>query len=140
MIGSAEFSRLTSANYRVTSPATTEYNCIAWCSGDTEHWWQPGMFWPGVAPPDDFGIGVLERAFLELRYSDCGMNDGWEPGFERVALYGSGAFYTHAARQLSTGKWTSKLGRDVDIEHETPDDVAGGVYGEVVQIMKRVMQ
>jgi hypothetical protein len=38
---------------------------------------------------------------------------------------------------LPNGKWTSKLGRDVDIEHDTADDVAGGVYGEVVQIMKR---
>jgi hypothetical protein len=97
------------------------------------------VVWPCVAPADDYGIGVLERAFAELGYYDCGVNADFEPGFKKIALYGSGAFYTHAARQLATGKWTSKLGRDVDIEHDTPDDVASGVYGEVVQIMKRAV-
>jgi hypothetical protein len=38
---------------------------------------------------------------------------------------------------MPTGKWSSKLGKAEDIEHDTPDDVAGGVYGEVVQILKR---
>ena len=137
MIGGSSFPHLTAANHRVTSPATTDYNCIAWSAGDTQHWWQPGGFWPGASPADDFGIGVLERAFSELGYADCGSDDTLERGYEKVALYGSSAFYTHAARQLPTGKWTSKLGRDVDIEHETPDDVAGGIYGEVVQVMKR---
>ena len=140
MICGAEFPRLTAANHRITSPATTEYNCIAWCAGDIRHWWQPGLFWPCPTPGDDFGIGVLERAFIELGYVDCELNSSQEFGFEKVALYGSGAFYTHAARQLSNGAWTSKLGRDVDIEHETPDNVAGGTYGEVVQIMKRISE
>jgi hypothetical protein len=54
-----------------------------------------------------------------------------------VALYGTALTYTHAARQLPTGKWTSKLGKGEDIEHDTPEDVAGGVYGDVMQIMKR---
>ena len=54
-----------------------------------------------------------------------------ESGFEKVALYGSGFMYTHAARQLPDGRWTSKLGQKEDITHNTPDDVAGGVYGEV---------
>jgi hypothetical protein len=65
------------------------------------------------------------------------MDASLEPGFEKVALYGGGLLYTHAARQLPTGKWTSKLGKAEDIEHETPDDVAGGIYAEWVQVMKR---
>jgi hypothetical protein len=60
-----------------------------------------------------------------------------EPGFEKVVLYGSALLYTHAARQLPNGKWTSKLGALADIEHDTPEDVAGGVYGEVAGFMKR---
>ena len=40
------FPRLTTSNYRVTSPANGDYNCIAWSAGDTEHWWQPNVFWP----------------------------------------------------------------------------------------------
>src|SRR3954470_17955647 len=100
MIGGADFPRLTAANHRITSLATTDYNCIAWCAGDTQHWWQPGLYWPQNSPADDFGIGVLERAFAELGYTDCELNSLLETGYEKVALYGSGAFYTHAARQL----------------------------------------
>ena len=65
------------------------------------------------------------------------MNTTLETGFEKVAFYGGGMLYTHAARQLPHGKWTSKLGKGEDIEHDTPDDVSGGLYGEVVQLMKR---
>jgi hypothetical protein len=64
-------------------------------------------------------------------------DESLESGFEKVALYGSGAFYTHASRQLADGRWTSKVGRSEDIEHDSPGDVAGGVYGEVVRFMKR---
>jgi hypothetical protein len=38
---------------------------------------------------------------------------------------------------LSDGKWTSNFGKAEDIEHDTPDVVAGGIYGEVVEIMRR---
>ncbi len=131
-----DFPRLSDASHRITSPASPEYNCVAWSAGDNERWWQPGVFWPTASPPDDYGIGVLERAFMELDYEECRGGE-LEPGFEKVALYGSSLFYTHAARQLPSGKWTSKLGRSVDIEHDQPDDVAGGVYGEIVQFMKR---
>lgn len=135
---SDHFPRLTPANHRITSPATPEYNCVAWAAEDTEHWWQPGTYWlPKDWPEDDASLAALEQAFAVMGYADCSMDSHCEPGFEKVALYGSGFFYTHAARQLASGKWTSKLGMDVDIEHDTPEEVAGGVYGEVVEIMKR---
>lgn len=102
MISDPEFPRLTAANHRITSPATPNYNCIAWSAGDTDRWWQPGVYWPVKTPDDDFGIGILERAFEALGFVDC--NDGrLETGFEKVALYGSGLYYTHAARQLPSG-------------------------------------
>jgi hypothetical protein len=132
-----EFPRLTASNHRVTSPPDVNYNCIAWAATDTEHWWQPGRYWPMATPRDDFGIGVLEQAFRELGYEDCGIDDRLETGFEKVALYGSAVFYTHAAKQTVGGKWSSKLGKAEDIEHNTPDDVAGGVYGEVVEVLRR---
>ncbi|MCI0362089.1 MAG: hypothetical protein L0211_26710 [Planctomycetaceae bacterium] len=136
MIGSREFPRLTATNYRITSPATSDYNCIAWAASDTEHWWQPGVYWPISASIDDFGVNVLESALGVLGFEPCGDGQS-EVGFVKVAIYGSSLFYTHAARELPSGKWTSKLGRDVDIEHDTPSDVAGGLYGEVVRFMKR---
>jgi hypothetical protein len=43
----------------------------------------------------------------------------------------------HAARQLPTGRWTSKLGKAVDIEHDTPEGVTGPVYGAVVKFLRR---
>ena len=136
-ISSRDFPRLTASNHRLTSPPDVDYNCIAWVAGDTGHWWQPGLYWPAETPHDDFGIGVLEQAFRELGYEDCGIDDSLETGFEKVAIYGSATFYTHAAKQTYGGKWSSKLGKAEDIEHDTPDDVAGGIYGEVVELLKR---
>jgi hypothetical protein len=136
MISSPDFPRLTQQNHRITSAASPEYNCIAWSAGATDRWWQPGRYWPIESPPGDYGIGILERAFMALGFQDC-VDGSLEDGFAKVALYGSSLFYTHAARQLPSGKWSSKLGRSEDIEHDSPDDVAGGVYGELVQFMKR---
>ena len=138
MIVGKDFPRLTPQNHRVTSPPSIDYNCVAWSAEDTERWWQPGNYWPVQTPSDDYGFDVLARAFEALGYVPC---DDYrlEPGFEKVALYGSSPYYTHAARQLPDGRWTSKLGRSEDIEHETPDDLAGGVYGEILQFMKRAI-
>jgi hypothetical protein len=86
--------------------------------------------------PGEYGIGILVQVFEALGYEACA-DDRPEPGYEKVALYGSSLYYTHAARQLPDGRWTSKLGKAEDIEHDSPDDVAGGVYGEVVEFMKR---
>ena len=136
MFPNDEFPRLTDENHRVTSPASPDYNCVAWSAGDTEHWWQPGLYWPTAAAQDDFGIGALEQVFVALGYEDCPGSE-LEAAFEKVALYGSGLFYTHIARQLPSGAWTSKLGRSEDIEHDHANAVSGGLYGEVVQFMRR---
>ncbi len=44
----------------------------------------------------------------------------------------------HAARQLANGRWTSKLGRAEDIEHQL-HDLEGEVYGTVALLMKRLL-
>jgi hypothetical protein len=54
-----------------------------------------------------------------------------------VVLYDNTFLYTHAARQLSDEKRTSKLGKAEDIEHDTPEAVASGIHGEVVEITRR---
>lgn len=133
-----DFPRLTPDNHRITSPATTVYNCVAWAAEDVEHWWQPGIYWlPPDWPDDDFGLGALEQVFRQLGYATCDTGPGLEPGFVKVALYGTGLTYAHAARQLPNGKWTSKLGKGEDIEHDGPEDIAGGLYGEVKEIMMK---
>lgn len=130
------FPHLTEENHRDTSPDTPEYNCVAWAAGDPSRWWQPGRYWPIDVGPTEFGLSVLVEAFRSLGFEPC-PNGILEPGVEKVALYADALFYTHIARQLPDGKWTSKLGQAEDIEHGSPDDLAGGVYGQVAMFMRR---
>lgn len=129
--------RLTADNHVETSAATWQYNCIAWAAGSTDAWWWPvpGRYWPEDAPREE-SLTAFLAAFATLGYVPS-ISALLEPGTEKVALYASGEQPTHAARQLANGTWTSKLGPAIDIEHATPDAVAGGVYGEVVVILAR---
>ncbi len=129
--------RLTANNCRETSPAAWEYNCVAWAAGVTDAWWwpAPGRYWPANVPRDE-PLAAFLAAFATLGYAP-GASPALEPGVEKVALYAAQGVPTHAARQLPGGTWTSKLGPAVDIEHTTPEDVGGGVYGEVVAILSR---
>jgi hypothetical protein len=128
---------LNADNYRPTSPATWTYNCIAWAAGVTDSWWWPisGRFWPeGVAREETiaaFSAALSTVGFLSSTTADL------EPELEKVALFADGSTPTHAARQLPNGWWSSKLGPAIDIEHNTLDAVAGGVYAEVVAILCR---
>lgn len=130
------FPRLTKDNHEITSPKTIKYNCIAWAVSKTDRWWQPGVYWPVESSRDDHGIGNLIAAFKSLGYEECDHGE-LETGVEKLALYGSGLMYTHAARQLPDGRWSSKLGQLEDIVHTTVEAIAGNDYGEVVQFMKR---
>ena len=74
--------------------------------------------------------------FSALGYEPCA--DGiLEDGFEKVAIYQLLSQVTHMARQLSTGRWTSKIGDFEDIEHSNPSELEGDEYGTVVQYMRR---
>ena len=76
------------------------------------------------------------KAFGSIGFTACG-NANIEHGYEKVALYvDENGKPTHAARQLSSGRWTSKLGKIQDIEHEL-DGLTGEVYGVVAQVLKR---
>jgi hypothetical protein len=136
MLPESSFPRLSPENHRLASPPTLDYNCVAWAAGDTENWWQPGVYWPAAVPAKEYGLIVLEGVFKAMGFEPC-VDGHLEAGFEKVALYGDNVLYTHAARQLPSGRWTSKLGKGEDIEHDTPYDVAGGIYGEVAEILRR---
>ncbi|GJL77144.1 MAG: hypothetical protein NPINA01_01330 [Nitrospinaceae bacterium] len=136
-----EFPRLTNGNYTITSHRTKDYNCIAWSFEEITRWWWPDKYeqyyWPENVPR----VETLEsfiRAYQDIGYYPC-FNDNFERDFQKVAIFvDSNGAPTHAARQLSNGKWTSKLGDEVDIEHEL-EGVAGqkSPYGNVAQILKR---
>lgn len=105
----------------IASPPSVLYNCIAWAADDTTRWWWPGPEEISYWPPNVSRIETLEafvEAFATLGYKPCD-NDLLEPEFEKIAIFvDSKGEPTHAARQLPNGKWTSKLGRLEDVEHE----------------------
>ena len=60
------------------------------------------------------------------------------PGYWKIAIYARDDFPLHVARQLSNGRWTSKLGLKVDINHENLSCLEGGDLGYVAKIMRRL--
>lgn len=139
----AAFPKLRLDSFEITGNDDPDYNCIAWAAGDTSRNWWPlppgiavpptGSFWPDGAANDDT-LDAFIQAFGTLGYVPCDSPD-LEPGFEKVAIYVKSDIPTHAARQLSNGRWTSKLGRSERIEHDF-DALEGAIYGQIAQIMK----
>jgi len=132
---------LAAAGYQVTSPKDKSYNCVAWAvEGNCNRWWEPsngpGHFWPKSLPMTyNFAnyVGVFELAGYTL-CSDA----SFVKGFEKVAIFQdvSGEF-THVAKQLATGSWTSKLGKCEDIEHMTVDVLISTDYGKPAVYLHR---
>jgi len=91
--------------------------------------------WPDGIPREptvDALVQVFQAEGFQL--SD---NPALEVRFEKVAIYGRGHEYTHAARQLPDGTWTSKIGFLQDIVHATLDVLMSKEYGSVVRILKK---
>jgi len=141
MIPASAFPSLTSGNHRITSAASRHYNCIAWAAGEQESWWWPDPeqigFWPPVVPRVET-LAAFVSVFQGLGYEVC-KNAELEAGYEKVAIYALAGRPTHAARQLINGRWTSKLGRQEDIEHERAA-LDGPVYGTMARILRRSLR
>jgi hypothetical protein len=133
------FPGLRGAAYRITSPKSWAYNCVAWSAGDSAHRW-----WPSEDDRDHWPVGVareeslsgFQAAFFVLGYRQCDHAD-FEEGMEKVAIYADAQGNPlHVARQLASGRWTSKLGALEDIEHDL-HHLEGEHYGQVALVMKR---
>jgi len=125
--------------YTVTSPKSQEYNCFAWAAGDQNRWWQPTpedeFYWIENVPMEETLIAYI-KAYQTLGYKPCN-DETLEIGYEKIALYvNDEGIPVHAARQLASGMWTSKLGADEDIEHEL-DGLTGKRYGKIGQVLRR---
>ncbi|HEV2763302.1 MAG TPA: hypothetical protein VGV38_10040 [Pyrinomonadaceae bacterium] len=136
-----DFPGLAASGWRVTSEATSRYNCIAFALRDTGQWWEllnvpvRGYYWPpGVAQGDTVESWIEVYALHGFRPCEDARP---EEGFEKVALYEKDGEPTHVARQLEDGTWTSKLGEDEDIEHGTLEALEGDLYGRVTKLLKR---
>jgi len=131
------FPQLASEGYEIVGDPTEQYNCIAYAAGDTSRWWEhsENHHWPGYASRSN-SMESLKQVFLGLGFQPC--NDSrMEDGYQKVALYEQEGAWTHAAVQMPNGRWRSKMGRGPVIEHQSPQSLSGGIYGEPSTCMRR---
>lgn len=131
-----------------TSEATTDYNCHAWGMDENHRWWEPvapthpslpswiKVYWPPGVPLYDLSVANFERAYETCGFERC-IDGSRECDYEKIALYAKQGAVTHTARQLPSGRWTSKLGKDIDIMHPTVASLEASDYGAVVTYMRR---
>lgn len=129
-------------HFRITSPRTRDYNCLAWALSMNNKWMWPmenpdedDFYWPDGVPFNTRQETFIQ-AFQHEGFALCETAD-LEEGYEKIALYGYWGYAFHASRQLPSGLWTSKLGPEQDIQHGTPQSLEGDCYGKVFCYMKR---
>jgi hypothetical protein len=135
------FPSLLNQGYRRTSSPTFDYNCVAWALHDTTQWWEPDPYSQLFWPPDvarAYKISNYVKLFANRGYSICA-DETLEQGFEKVAIYTDGSTFKHVARQLTDGKWTSKLGEMDDITHASLDALSGQLYGKPSIFLKKAL-
>jgi len=144
--------------WRLRSPFSDSYQCIAWAACRTDHKWWPvhhtEFYWPPNLPkitPSPYPwipwpptpVDYLVQGFATLGYTSCDRRE-FEFGYQKVAIYANDGGATHMARQRFFGRgWLSKPGELEDIIHEDLSDIEGAMaatawqYGQVAQILKR---
>jgi hypothetical protein len=133
-----DFPRLRSGNYTPTSKPDPAYNCVAWAVGDLNNFWDDvgvvGYYWPaGVSSDTVSGWIEVFRIHGYIETDDYSLS----PEHEKVAIYVSDdGSPQHVTRQKASGRWTSKLGRGRDIEHDL-NALEGELYGKMAIIMRR---
>lgn len=135
----------------VSSPKDLCYNCVAWSLGIDTHWVEPYLdYGLAVAPwavwpnKDDRGssIEIYVKMFRGEGFVKAAKAN-LEPGFDKIVIYWDEATksFTHVARQMDNGQWWSKLGRESDVKHKSPDTLgptgSPAGYGKVWGYMKR---
>jgi hypothetical protein len=126
--------------FNITSPIDHSYNCLAWATQKKDVFMWPfnpmldGCAWPHHDESTE--LHNLFEFYKGFGFSEC---DTWEfdAKFIKISLYHIDGQFTHAARQLRSGLWTSKLGSSWDISHDTPFSIEGSVYGKVGGFMAK---
>ena len=134
------FPNLTKDNYKITSPDTKDYNCIAWAYGINNKTMWPGYldrYWPADCESTD-ELSTIIQLYLNDGYIRC-ENSDLEYGYQKVAIYATSEGPKHAARQLPSGKWTSKIGQREDIQHDDLQALDGQEYGKPVIFLKKAL-
>jgi hypothetical protein len=131
---------LTIGNHTPTSPQDRKYNCVSHSIFENliSYWPDQENHWPKsvtYAETVEAFVEFFQKAgFFEIPVFQV----IFEPGFEKIAIYADSGFPLHVARQLNSGRWTSKFGVLVDIEHEDLNCLEHGTFGHVVKVMKRI--
>jgi|SRR5271170_4394985 hypothetical protein len=139
MLSLFDYPALRQEGFEETSEADRAYNCIAWAADkDKKRWWwpsgAPNTYWPKQAPTK-VSLKSFTLAFKSIGYVPCN-NGEPEKGYEKIAVYALGNVPTHAARQLSNGKWTHKMGQNIDLTASLTA-TEGPKYGTVIRFFKR---
>lgn len=135
-----DFPLIDKKNHRVSSPATDDYNCWSYALGMDDRWCSPksenDSVWPqGIARSNTVETWI--SVFGLFGYTRCDSPDH-EKGVEKVAIYtDSRGRPIHAARQISSGQWTSKVGTCEDIIHKDLIALEGGRYGQAHHFLSR---
>lgn len=131
--------------FRKTSDFDGNYNCLCWALGRSDAFLFPAgnippYSWPpGI--PEEWSIAAIREIFLREGYTEGTNSVALEAGWEKVAFYVENVDSpTHFSRQLPNGKWTSKLGSHIDVEHDDLNCLEGVRYGRRAIILKRRKQ
>lgn len=121
----------------ISSPRTWKYNCVAWAIGIETEWFEPSP--AGVWPIAQNGISIADYVAFFAHHGFAQCADGkLVKGLDKIVLYADAkGDFLHVAKQLVSGKWSSKLGPESDVKHATPDLLVGSYYGNPVTYMSR---
>jgi hypothetical protein len=122
------FSRLRPGGFALIGPVDPNFNCIGHADGSEENCCVPESI-------DAYVQHFRAHGFVECYGPDSGS------GAPMVAIFAHGVRACHAALRID-GKWTSKIGGGVTIQHEL-DDLIGDrptEYGRIVRYMRKQRQ
>ncbi|HLX59807.1 MAG TPA: hypothetical protein VKX17_00870 [Planctomycetota bacterium] len=131
-----DFPALTNERYVKKSEPDDGYNCVAWVLGAKDVWIGPpgyGYNWPIPSPALTVENFVAFFEWHGFKRSDV---IAFQAGKETIAIYSSGGLFTHVAKLVKNGNWSSKLGEEMDCEHDLRA-VEGPFYGTVYLLMER---
>ena len=133
------FPKLRHTAWDLRSKADSQYNCVAYTLGDTINWWEPNpmgrCYWPPGLPRGDYSLQAYQTMFESLGYEVCFRGD-LESGYVKIAIFAKQGRFSHVCLQRESGVWTSKLGRDDDIDHPL-DALSGSVYGNPTAFLRK---
>ena len=133
--------RLKKNKFHFTSEQTPYYNCFSWAMKVTNIWMDmyyfSNKFNIKYSELDHSANGYAEILKKYFNYEIC-PDGSFEKNMEKVVLYENKyGEWTHIARQLDNGNWTSKLGKLEDIEHYNINCLSDGDYGNPVIYMRK---